>query len=156
MRWLLVIFLVSTAVGQNDVQNNAMHAGDSFTTDRPTPATTAVIETMSKPRHAKRLLLLAGSVIFGAAADQYDIRETEIGLRHGVAIEGNSWLVGTHPTYGALMKRDTLLLGLTATPSALGWFFRKKILFYSQLGDPAINGVEHIRAGDAWRKLLGQ
>jgi hypothetical protein len=88
------------------------------------------------------------------AANRYDSHETVIGLRHQVALERNTWLCGDRPTSGCMNRRDCVYLGGTITLPILGWLFRKPILYFATADDPAGIGVAHVRAGNAWRKLM--
>jgi len=110
-------------------------------------------------RHPKRLWALAGAVGFAVAADVYDVRQTEKGLKAGVSVEGNTWLVpSARPTTGQLYRRDLFVIGLSASPSVATWIFRRRRpeLFFAGLGAPATAGLKHIQDGKAWGKLLSQ
>jgi hypothetical protein len=108
------------------------------------------------PRHKSGLAALAGAVGFAVAANVYDARETERGLRLGVAVEGNTFLVGTHPSARALYLRDIPIIGLASTPSILGYVFRSRTwLFAGLVGGPGVVGVKHIQGGRAWARLIG-
>jgi hypothetical protein len=58
------------------------------------------------------------------------------------------------PTSGCMNRRDCVYLGGTITLPILGWLFRKPILYFATADDPAGIGVAHVRAGNAWRKLM--
>ena len=105
-------------------------------------------------RGPKKLLALAGVVGFAVATDVWDVRETEKGLRAGVAVEGNTWLVGSKPKAGALYGRDLLVIGLTASPAVVAYIFRKPEFFFGALAGPIVIGCKHIHGGDQWRDLL--
>lgn len=140
-------------------------APDSFTTSAPSdkashstyrPAEVSVVPCRYMCRHRKELLpLLIGGAVFVEAADVYDTRETQIGLRHGVAVEGNTWLIGSHPSFRAGLARDQIMIGVSLIAPTLGWVKRWPLLFGGSLNEPYIVGIKHIRAGNAWRKLLG-
>jgi hypothetical protein len=104
--------------------------------------------------HHRDLFALAGAVAFDLGANVYDVRETERGLKAGVAVEGNTWLVGTHPSARALYGRDLLVLGLASTPSIIFHLLHKRPLFYGGLAGPIVYGVEHIQGGNSWKRLL--
>jgi len=104
----------------------------------------------------KSLLALGGATVFAILADRYDVKWTERGLKAGVAIEGNTWLVGTHPSAGALYKRDALVIGLVCTPSLVGYLTKNKYLTYVMLALPVAVGIGHIQGGNSWRNLLHQ
>jgi len=106
-----------------------------------------------KPKHPK-LYAFAGSLAFAFAADRYDVHETVRGLRAGVAIEGNTWLIGSHPSAAALYRRDALEIGFSATPALLTWFRRKHLAHYSLCSGPVGIGIGHIQGGNQWKRLL--
>jgi hypothetical protein len=105
-------------------------------------------------RGPKKLWALAGVVGFAVATDIYDVTETEKGLKAGVAVEGNTWLVGSKPKAGALYGRDLLVIGFTASPSVLAYVFRKPEFFFAGLGGPIVIGCKHIHGGNQWKALL--
>ena len=107
-----------------------------------------------KTRHPKLLLALVGAVAFEQAAAIYDARKTEQGLKAGVAVEANTWLVGTHPTFGRLEAKDFLQLGIATSPSVLAYMFHHEGLFLAGLVGPTVLGVKHIQAGRQWQALL--
>jgi hypothetical protein len=89
-----------------------------------------------------------------AAAATFDFRETLIGLRHGVAVEGNNWLIGTHPSAAQLSGRETLVIGLLVSPALIAYHFRSKPFFYASLVAPVVMAAKHIQAGNRWVDLL--
>jgi hypothetical protein len=105
------------------------------------------------PRGKKKLLALAGVLTFTILAARYDNYETLKGIRAGVGVEGNTWLVGSHPSARALYGRDVLVIGLTTTPSVLAYVFRKWPMHYAGLTGPATFGVKSIQGGREWAKL---
>jgi len=107
-----------------------------------------------RARHPKLLLALAGALAFEQAAAIYDARKTEQGLKAGVAVEANTWLVGTHPTFGRLEAKDFLQLGIATSPSVLAYAFHHEGLFLAGLVGPTVLGVKHIQAGRQWQALL--
>jgi hypothetical protein len=114
----------------------------------------AADSNVREPRGHKKLLALAGAVAFEVAANHYDVSETEKGLKAGVAIEGNTWLVGRRPSAGPLYARDLLTDGILITPSVVGYIFRKMEFFYSGLSGPVVMGCKHISGGNKWKALL--
>lgn len=108
----------------------------------------------AQPRGKKKLLALAGVVGFAIAADIYDVRETEKGLKAGVAVEGNTWLVGSKPKAGPLYRRDLLVIGLTTMPSVIAYAAHHMEFFYAGLVGPVIIGAKHINGGNQWKDLL--
>lgn len=110
------------------------------------------------PRGKNKLFILAAMVVFEVAADAYDIKKTEQGIKAGVAFEGNTFLIPDNgrPTAGQLWRRDTLELGLGITPSILGYILRKPTLFYGGLSIPVILGGKHISGGKQWADLLNK
>jgi hypothetical protein len=116
--------------------------------------TTTSLWAQDQPRGKKKFLLVAGASVFEIAANHYDTVETEKGLRAAVAVEGNTWLVGSHPSAGALYRRDALQLGITVSPSILFYKLRQWSLFYGSASAPAGLGLGHISGGRRWAKLL--
>lgn len=98
-------------------------------------------------------VLLAVSIAFCVACDIYDVTMTQKGLKAGVAIEGNTWLVGEKPSAKALYLRDSLLMLFCITPSLLLSFVNPPAAF-GTLSGPIAYGVKHILGGRAWVKLL--
>lgn len=153
------MLLVSLGIsqGQNaelpDAPSAVMEAAWAQNTPSTRPALSYEKPTV-KPRGKKKLLALAGVVAFSLATEVYDIRETEKGLKAGVAQEGYTFLVGSHPSAHALYTRDTITLGLLTIPSLLGYFYRKPVLYYSMLSIPAAQGIDHIQGGNQWKDLL--
>ena len=97
----------------------------------------------------------AAALTFEVATDRYDISQTEKGLKAGVAIEGNTFLLGTNkPTAGQLWKIDAVFTAITITPSVLAYIFHKKEWFYAGLACPFAYGLRHIQGGKQWATLL--
>jgi hypothetical protein len=99
-------------------------------------------------------LVLVGSVAFGLAGQIYDMILTERGLKAGVAIEANDWLVGKHPTAKALYLRDVTILTISTLPSVLALVFGSAPLALGFSVVPIVFGVKHILGGLAWARLL--
>lgn len=99
-------------------------------------------------------LALVAALGFAIAADIYDVVLTEKGIKAGVAVEGNTFLVGQKPSAVALYLRDSLVTGIATTPCILALVYGNKPLFYGFLVAPVVAGVKHIRGGRAWRNLL--
>ena len=104
------------------------------------------------------LLLLVIALLFYFGCDIYDVRMTEKGIKAGVAIEGNTFLLGTDkPTALAEYLRDTVELLIAVGPAIVFLALRKpelKPLFYGALAGPVALGGKHILGGLAWKKLL--
>ena len=105
-------------------------------------------------RGKKKLFILAATTGFELIADSYDIHETEKGLKAGVALEGNTWLVGSRPSAKALWGQSSLELGLTMAPAVLSYVFRQTALYYGTAGAPVILAIKHIQGGNQWKALL--
>lgn len=109
----------------------------------------------ARARSRVGLAAIAGAVVFEQAAAIFDATETERGLRAGVAVEGNTFLVGSHPSFKALEARDAMYVGLCITPSMLGYIFHRNDVLFGGLVAPVTFGVKHIYAARQWRALLG-
>lgn len=95
------------------------------------------------------------ALAFAVAGDIYDVTLTEKGIKAGVAVEGNTFLVKNNkPTAVALYLRDSLVTGLATAPSIIALAYGNKALFYGFLVGPIVSGVKHVGGGLAWRKLL--
>lgn len=99
------------------------------------------------------VLYLLASLTFAFASEAYDTYMTEKGLKAGVAIEGNSWLVGQKPSALALTLRDATIILLTGVPSAIALYYGS-VFYYSGLVVPVVRGVQHIIGGREWAALL--
>lgn len=97
-------------------------------------------------------LILA--VLFCVACDIYDVRLTVKGLKAGVAVEGNTFLIGPRPSALALYLRDTLLLAFASGPAILFHFLGNDPLYYGACIGPVVYGIRHIKGGRAWADLL--
>jgi hypothetical protein len=99
--------------------------------------------------------VLLGVALAGAVAgDLYDVAMTEKGIKAGVAVEGNDWLVGQKPSALALYLRDSLVLAFCVAPTALlATVFHNLPLAYGALISPVIYGYVHLQGGLAWKKL---
>src|SRR5208282_2033113 len=101
------------------------------------------------------ILLLIISVVFCVVCGVYDVMMTQKGLKAGVAVESNTWLIGDKPSAKALYLRDALLLLFCITPALFFAFvFHNVPLQYAGLVSPVVYGVKHILGGLAWRALL--
>lgn len=101
-----------------------------------------------------RFLFLIFFVGLAAACSTYDNIMTQKGLRAGVGIEANSWLVGTKPTAAKLYIRDAVLFGLLFLPSMWGLAIGVSALFYPFLFPPFLLCLKHIQGGRQWRWML--
>jgi hypothetical protein len=108
---------------------------------------------IAQERGKKKLLALAGAVAFAIGAAAYDNHETLKGIRAGVGVEGNTWMVGSRPSMRALIGRDVLVIGWTSAPSVLAYKFHKMPFFYGGLGMPVIDGLKSIQGGKSWVAL---
>ena len=154
---LMLLVSLGISQGQNAELPDAPSAVMEAAWAQNTPNTRPVLSYEKppvKPRGKKKLLALAGVVAFAVAADVYDVRETEKGLKAGVAQEDYTWLVGSHPSARALYARDSLVLGITTTPSVLSYIFHRNELYYGFLSAPVVYGIKHIQGGNQWKNLL--
>src|SRR6266852_4253580 len=101
--FLALLLLASMAVAQ-DLPNAPSTQMDTQVYNVPNYALSA-----PTPRGKNKLFLLAAVVAFEVAADAYDIRKTEQGIKAGVAFKGNTFLISDNgrPTAGQLWRRDT-------------------------------------------------
>lgn len=100
------------------------------------------------------LVLLAICAAFCVACGIYDVSMTEKGLKAGVAVEGDTWLVGKTPSTLALYLRDSLVLVLCAAPSIAFYLAHNTPLAWGAAIGPVPYGIHHIQGGLAWAKLL--
>jgi hypothetical protein len=99
--------------------------------------------------------LLAVAVAFAFICDIYDVTETEKGLKAGVAVEGNTFLIGTDkPTAVKLYLRDGVVIVAASVPAAVCLGLHAPSFFYAALAGPVVAGAKHILGGRAWVKLL--
>ena len=88
------------------------------------------------------------------AGNTYDILMTEEGLKAGVGVEGNDWLVGEKPSALALYLRDGLVnLPFIALP-LVSHIVGNDPLAYGTLSGLAVIAIKHVMGGRAWAKLL--
>ena len=99
-------------------------------------------------------ILLLISYAFMIAADIYDVIMTTEGIKAGVAVEGNTWLIGDKPTALQLYARDSLVMVFCLAPSVVAHFLGNDPIAYGGLVSPVIFGIKHIQGGLAWKKLL--
>jgi hypothetical protein len=154
---LLLLALCPCAVAQELPDAPGAIRGIRFDPVEPAPRQSwpiALDSNSPEPRGRKNLLALAGAVAFEVVANHYDVSETEKGLKAGVAVEGNTWLVGSKPTAGQLYARDLLTVGILVTPSVVAYIFRRTELFYGGLAGPVVMGCKHISGGNQWKALL--
>jgi len=100
------------------------------------------------------LILFIVCVAFMVAADIYDVTLTTKGIKAGVAVEANDWLVGQKPSAEALYLRDSLVMGFCIAPCIVVHFLGNDPLAYGALVSPIVCGIQHIRGGLAWKKLM--
>jgi hypothetical protein len=109
---------------------------------------TVTFKSKAESRHPKRLLALAAVNAYAVIGDLKDIRTSEELFHEYGYVEGNTFLVGLHPTAGAYYKRDFgLLLPALNIPSIVGYFMRKPTLYYMGLTGPATFGTIHLKQG---------
>lgn len=153
MKLAIVLLLAASAFGQ-DLPDAPQ--------PQPTPSVrlsyidgTLYDATPKNPsRGPKKLWLLLAVSAFEQATNIYDTRETEKGLKAGVAIEGNTFWVGSHPSARALYARDLFQLGVVVTPALVAYALRSKPFYYAGLALPAVLAGKHIQAGRQWQALL--
>ena len=88
------------------------------------------------------------------AGNAYDIYTTEKGLKAGVGVEGNDWLVGPKPSALALYLRDGLInLPFIALP-LISHILGNDPVAYGSLAGLAVIAIKHVMGGRAWTKLL--
>jgi hypothetical protein len=98
--------------------------------------------------------IYAVSVAAAVAANAYDIYITEKGIKAGVAVEGNDWLVGPKPSALALYLRDGLInLPFIVLP-IVAHVFGNAGLAYGSLAGPVVIVIKHVLSGRAWAKLM--
>jgi hypothetical protein len=99
-------------------------------------------------------IALAATLAFAAAADVYDIVKTRETISKGLAVEANTWLVGSKPSTLALALRDGLVLALTSGLLAFALIHGLGALAWGALAAPIVFGVKHIHGGLANQKVL--
>jgi hypothetical protein len=93
--------------------------------------------------------------VFAFGCDVYDVTETVKGLKAGVAVEGNTFLLPSDkPTATQLYLRDGLVIMLAALPAVLCLVLHSQPLFYAALSGPVVAAVKHVLGGRAWAKLI--
>lgn len=98
--------------------------------------------------------IYAVAVAAALCANAYDIVVTEEGIKAGVAVEGNDWLVGPKPSALALYLRDGLInLPFIALP-LVSHILGNDPLAYGSLAGLAVIAIKHVMGGRAWAKLL--
>ena len=96
----------------------------------------------------------AAALAAALAGNAYDIYMTEKGIKAGVGVEGNDWIVGDKPSALALYLRDGLVnlpfIALPLVSHVLG----NDPLAYGTLAGLAVIAIKHVMGGRAWVKLL--
>jgi hypothetical protein len=96
----------------------------------------------------------AAALAAAVAGNAYDIYMTEKGIKAGVGVEGNDWIVGDKPSALALYLRDGLVnlpfIALPLVSHVLG----NDPLAYGTLAGLAVIAIKHAMGGRAWVKLL--
>lgn len=98
-------------------------------------------------------LLFGISTAFCEACGLYDEIMTSRGLAKHLAVEGNTFLVGSNPTISALIGRDALLLSFAIAPALVAHFVHNVGIEYGALSGPIGYGIKHIIGGIEWKKL---
>jgi hypothetical protein len=96
----------------------------------------------------------AAAVATAIAADVYDVRNTEVGLKAGVAVESFDWLVGTKPSATRLYLRDLGLIAAASIPALALFLLGSVPAAFGCLAAPLAVAARHIQGGLAWKKLL--
>ena len=98
-------------------------------------------------------VVYAVAIAAALAGNAYDIYMTEKGIKAGVAVESNDWLVGPKPSALALSLRDGLInLPFIALP-VVSHILGNDPLAYGTLTGPAVIAIKHVMGGRAWAKL---
>jgi len=100
------------------------------------------------------LVYLALAFAFAIGCNIYDATMTEKGLAAGLAVEENTWLVGSTPKAWQLYARDIPIIFLASALSIIGLFTHNPTLFYAGLAGPIVAGAKHIVGGREWAALL--
>lgn len=92
------------------------------------------------------IMIVVSAAAYWAGAT-YDTIMTETGLEKGIAVERNTFLVGSHPSWRALFKRDMLM----SIPMVVAGILVHPALYIA----PAFaGGLIHLRGGLKWRTLM--
>jgi hypothetical protein len=112
--------------------------------------------TLSESHKEKfmELLIFIAALAFYVGCDIYDVVLTEKGIKAGVAVEGNTFLVGEKPSAVALYLRDAFVTGLVTAPCAIALAVHNAPFFWGGLVAPIICGVKHVIGGRNWSILL--
>ena len=98
--------------------------------------------------------LFVAATAVGILGDVYDVTYTTIGLKKGLAVESNTWLIGSKPSTKALYLRDGLVLALCMLPTTVcAAVFHNIPVAYGGLTAPIVYGIKHYMGGRAWKKL---
>ena len=99
-------------------------------------------------------VLAAISLVVAVAGDVYDVTLTSRGLKKGLAVEGNTWLIGDKPSTRALYLRDALVLGFCMVPFIAAFLLGNIPVAIGALASPVVYGIKHYHGGLAsWKKL---
>ncbi len=106
--------------------------------------------------HRKDWIAFGAVMGFEQGAAYFDSHETVIGIRHGLAVEGNTWLIGTNkPSFGQLYRRELLVaVPIVISPSLVARHFHNRTWFFAGLAAPVAFGAKHIQGGHEWVQLL--
>jgi hypothetical protein len=100
------------------------------------------------------ILYLIIAAAFEQICNVYDAQMTLKGVASGLAVEGNTFLVGPKPTARALYLRDALYLGCLVTPAIICLVYHATAVYFGLLAGPIVFGVKHILGGLAWKSVL--
>jgi hypothetical protein len=89
----------------------------------------------------------AAAFAFGIAGDVYDIDQTLKVVDRGLALETNTWLVGSKPSHKALYLRDSAILAIVAAPFVVAVVGGATAVAAGLLAAPVVLGVKHIHGG---------
>jgi len=101
------------------------------------------------------LIALLIAFLAAVAAEIFDVTMTEKGLKAGVALERNTWLVGSKPSAKALYLRDLLIIVPFLALGLVAVHFKHPIV-YGFIAPLAVRAVQHIKGGLEWKKLLSK
>lgn len=106
--------------------------------------------------HNKDWFVFAGALAFEQYGAVYDAKWSERGIRSGIAVEGNTFLLGTDkPTFWQLERRDlTFYVPILSVAPVVAKLTHHRPWFFGSLSGFAALGVSHIQGGSQWKKLI--
>jgi hypothetical protein len=99
-------------------------------------------------------LVIALALAVAVAGEVYDVTLSTRGIKAGVAVEGNDWLVGINPSARALYLRDSILGVVFAIVPAVCVALAGTAAAYPILAGPVLFGLKHYSGGRKWAKML--